>query len=146
MFLHRSRRAALQILVCLAIGATGCSKNSSSPTDPGNVPSLAGQWTGSWAAGFVTTAVRMELHQAGSSITGSYVLTGNSLAVTGSVSGGSFRWSTPGILCGVITGEMSFSGDIPTTMSGSSTFDPTGCPNAGSPLSGPMNLTRSPPA
>ena len=71
----------------VATMTVACSKSSTGPSGP----SVDGVWVGTWG----TTAIRLSLHQSGSSVTGELEVGPATYALTGDVDdAGAFSWSS----------------------------------------------------
>lgn len=71
----------------LAAALAACSESPSAPSGP----SVDGVWVGTWAS----TAIRFDLDQSGSSVTGELKVGSTTYALTGEVSeAGEFSWGT----------------------------------------------------
>jgi len=82
---HTLARAFSALLV--ATMTVACSESSTGPSGP----SVNGVWVGTWG----TTAIRLNLHQSGSSVTGELEVGPATYALTGDVDdGGAFSWSS----------------------------------------------------
>jgi len=122
-----------------------CGGGGHGPTEPKDLPQVAGLWVGGWApqGSPVGLGATMTLTQNGNAISGTFSvnLFSASYPISGTVDGDlKVRWKGTGSGCGSLTGEGTANGLSPTKIEGTIDLDSTGC--GGSDMKGPAFWTK----